>query len=852
MKPIDLVRLNEATKSTVAPDRLLAHGRFEALPEILRERPQWIVWRVEMRPNGRGNLKATKVPYDPNSRRHASSTDPTTWAPFDVAVQAFDDGGFSGIGFVFTADDPYTGIDLDNCRDPETGNVEQWAWDIIMRLGSYTEVSPSGTGLHMIGKATLPIGGRRKGNIEMYDEGRFFCMTGEHAKGTPETIEIRQAEVEALHAKTFGTRRKETTPPAPTAPFECGGVDLDDDALLEKARAAKNGGRFARLHDAGDTSGYPSPSEADLALCSYLAFWTNSDPMRMDRLFRRSALIRSKWDERHFGDGRTYGAATIEHALMGVSNGYGAGHPSRGDGTKAAEGRDSDAPRERPAITVEGGALPLMVDQAEKALLADPGPRIYQRVGLLVRVIRTESPVVRRGLKREAGALVIHPIEAPYLVERFTGAANWLKYDARSRDMKAVDCPDKVVKSYMARRGSWQVAPLIGIIEAPTLRWDGSILDKPGYDEATGLFFDPGQYEFPKIPDRPSQSEAFNALEELRDILKDFPFVDPLIDRMAAVAAILTALVRKSLPSAPLFVFRAPKMRSGKTLLADVVSMLATGRKCAVMSQALGQERSNEERKRLLAILIEGDPVVNFDNCEHALEGAALCTAITQETIKDRVLGISKTATASTSVTFLATGNNLVIAGDLSARVVPCDLDPQVERPEERVFDRDLYEFVPANRGRFVAAALTILRAYHMAGMPEQAIHRWGGFDEWSRWIRGSLVWIAQTDPTAGRARLEVVDPIRQSLRPILLAWCEAFQARAVTVAEAVRESDTHPDLKAAFFDQAGDSKGGIRTKSLGRFLEKHADRIEGGLRIERAGDRQGKALWRVRRIAET
>jgi hypothetical protein len=290
-------------------------------------------------------------------------------------------------------------------------------------------------------------------------------------------------------------------------------------------------------------------------------------------------------------------------------------------------------------------------------------------------------------------------------------------------------------------------------------------------------------------------------------------------------------------------------MRTGKTLLADIVSMLATGRSCAVMSQALGRDRASEERKRLLAVLLEGDPVVNFDNCEHALEGAALCMAITQETMKDRVLGASRTATASTAVTLLATGNNLVISGDLVARVVPCGLDPLVERPEERVFDRDLYAFVPANRGRLVAQALTVLRAYHVAGMPEQPIPPWGGFDDWSRWIRGSLTWCGLGDPAAGRSGLEVLDPVSQSLRALLLAWHDALGSRAVSVAEVVGEAERHEDLRAVLVDQTGGVKGDIRPKSLGRFLQKHAGRIEDGLRIERTGDRQGKALWQVRQI---
>jgi primase-polymerase (primpol)-like protein len=203
---------------------------------------------------------------------------------------------------------------LDHCRDPQSGEIEAWAQAIVNQLQSYTEISPSGTGLRILFKARLPPKGRRKGNIEVYDEKRYVTLTGHHLAGTPTTIESRQEALEAWHAEVF---QQASRPSAAASlldapcPREATGADLSDDLITDKARHAKNGAKFSRLM-AGHHGDYPSPSEADLALCGILAFYTQ-DPAQIDRLFRRSGLYRAKWDESR-GE-VTYGEMTIQKAL---------------------------------------------------------------------------------------------------------------------------------------------------------------------------------------------------------------------------------------------------------------------------------------------------------------------------------------------------------------------------------------------------------------------------------------------------------------------------------------------------------------------------------------------------------
>ncbi|KAA0249821.1 MAG: hypothetical protein EDX89_23530 [Acidobacteria bacterium] len=659
-----------------------------------------------------------------------------------------------------------------------------------------------------------------------------------------------QAELDAFLEKFFPKR-------ASTGPPERPSLARPSPDIVDRASKAQNGARFTRLWS-GDWSGeYPSQSEADLALCSMLAFWTQKDAAQIDSLFRQSGLFREKWDERHYGDGRTYGQETIARAVAGCVESYDAEKRP----TSAVQ---QDPANVRPSIHLEPGQLPRVVDEAEEALLNAKGEGLFQRGGVLVRLIRTEAESARRGLRRHAGALLIKPTETPYLVERLTAAATWLRYDKRSQGWIACDCPERMAAT-LAARGTWRLRNLTGVVEAPTLRADGSVLDLPGYDEVTGLFYDPGATAFPRLKARPTREDALEGLRAFQAVLSGFPFVDqpedgrPGSDLAAAVAAILTALVRRSLRSAPLFAFRAPKMGSGKSLLADVVSMVAAGRPCAVMS--LGGD-ANEERKRWLSVLLEGEPVVCIDNVERPLGGSTLCSILTQETYKDRILGMSRTVSVSTAVTLLCTGNNLVFDGDLTTRVIPCDLDPGVERPEERQFEVNLYRHVPQHRGELVVAGLTILRAYVVAGRPAQPIPTFGRFEEWSDLVRSALVWLGTADPCAGRARIEEQDPTRQRLGQLLTAWKEALPGRHATVAEAIRlaEGDTQGDgpasgsaasrLRDALLAVAADRGGRINPRYVGSFLVHHARRIEGGLRFERGSSRANVATWGVSEVA--
>ncbi|WP_199708849.1 hypothetical protein [Haloferax sp. Atlit-10N] len=350
----------------------------EAIPETLRDRDQWVCWREAERDG-----KPTKIPVTPGAGGFASATESETWASFEAALDYTETEHADGVGFVFTDDDPIVGVDLDDCRDPEAGDVDDAALDIIARLDSYTEVSPSGTGYHVLITGTLPDGRNRRGSVELYDMARFFTVTGDHVERTPTRVARRQDALTAIHREYVQDTERDTAPEsehhdgADDRSLTTGAadvdVDLEDEDLLEKARNASNGEKFERLWN-GNTVGYDSQSEADMALCCLLAFWTGGDRTQMEQLFRQSGLLREKWDEVHYADGSTYGEKTIERAIATTSEFY---DPDAGDdaadphGTPdgvATGGTPDEADRSRAYLAEKNRLLSKRVDELEATL----------------------------------------------------------------------------------------------------------------------------------------------------------------------------------------------------------------------------------------------------------------------------------------------------------------------------------------------------------------------------------------------------------------------------------------------------------------------------------------------------
>ena len=288
-----------------------------AVPVELADLRQWVCWKFEYVDRNR-----TKVPYSASGRR-ASTTDPVTWATLNEAENAQLRIGADGVGFVFHDSSDLIGVDFDHVRDSATGEIKPYALDAIRRLSSYTEISPSGEGFHVLLRGRKPnsrcnirFDARTREGFEIYANARYFTVTGQHFAGTPFAVrpvcdDVLAGIVADMEAKRDLGKPKQIVIVANTSQSVSRATLLDDSELLRRMFDAKNGGNVARLYH-GDWSAYPSQSEADLYLCGRLAFWTGKDPAQMDRLFRGSGLMREKWDSRR-GDS-TVGGITIQKA----------------------------------------------------------------------------------------------------------------------------------------------------------------------------------------------------------------------------------------------------------------------------------------------------------------------------------------------------------------------------------------------------------------------------------------------------------------------------------------------------------------------------------------------------------
>jgi hypothetical protein len=508
---------------------------------------------------------------------------------------------------------------------------------------------------------------------------------------------------------------------------------------------------------------------------------------------------------------------------------------------RAASPKRSD----RPQIIVRTDER-AVIDEAISALAKHPD--IYHRGGLLVHVIRDQGKLSR--IIRPPGAPRIVPMPLARLRELLSDSAKWAKITDGALD--AAHPPDWAVRGVDAR-GSWpELRPLEAIVETPVLRPDGTVISQPGYDEATGILFVPST-EFPACPEHPTFDDVRRARDLLHDTVVDFPFASPP-HASSWFSAVLTPLARFAFRGpAPLHLIDANVRGAGKSLLADTIAEIVTGRPMARMAPS---EDDAEERKRITAIALGGDNVAG------PLGTPSLDAALTSTEWRDRLLGTNNTIQCPLLAVWFATGNNIMLSGDTSRRCLHIRLESPEECPEERsaFHHPDLLAWVRENRPALVTAALTILRGYCAAGRPELDIPGWGSFDGWSRLIRHALVWSGEADPGITRKELRnESDRDAAALANLISGW-EAVAGEfggQCTVSQALFELDglinqgKHESLRAALDELVPMPPGKLPSAHrIGKVLSRFRGRVVGGRAIVKAtGRTMNGVAWRVQRV---
>jgi putative DNA primase/helicase len=410
------------------------------------------------------------------------------------------------------------------------------------------------------------------------------------------------------------------------------------------------------------------------------------------------------------------------------------------------------------------------------------------------------------------------------------------RFDAHEKKLRVKNPPSDVVKILLGK-GDWRFHEVVGVVDAPTLRPDGSILDRYGYDPATRLWCN-SRIKLPTIPLRPTRAQAKQAPRLYRDLLTEFPFVGK-VDWAVALAGIMTAVLRAAFALAPMSLIRAHEIGTGKSFLVDLIAYIITGRACPVMPPG---EDNAEMEKRLASMLLEGGAILSLDNLSRILKSIPLLNQIlTQETVKPRILGKSSIPECEWRGTLFATGNNIIVDADLVRRVLVCNLDAKCERPEQRKFPFNPIERVLENRAAYIAAAIIISRAYQASNQIECV--PLGGFEQWSKTAREPLIWLKEADPVASMDAEREADPVRIAAQQLMKYWKQVIGVdKAVSVRGIINKanetndlSQLHrfPEFRAFLIEQAGTGRGdGIDNTRLGIWLQDQHGRVYDGFRI--------------------
>lgn len=748
--------------------------------------PRWVEWKME---------GGTKVPFIAGTTRKANTTKPATWRTLEQCRS-------EQRGLVLTGDG-LGGVDLDGCYNPETGELTSWAADWIKRFGSYVEVSPSGTGVKVFALGApaewqthhlRAMPGKQINGILGYGKKPAIevYVCDRYFTVTGDRLPDVSAEIVAAAPGVWQSLVKFLAEaPAPAA---------------DKSAMATDNGRHGAL----------------LSLYSRL---------------RKHGATRDDAERTMRAENRTDNVALHESFAKGP-----VGERELTGVIKWVENQQADDDDKRTLVELRAGRLHEQADAVEDALVAAKAP-VYTQGGVLVRSVVEQADAARG---RRTLAARIAPCDRDWLLRQLSQEVRCVKYRQTQDGPQAAtaDVPRQLADALLSS-ASVKFSELAGIIETPTLRPDGSVLSQPGYDATTGLLL-VNPPPMPAIADEPTRQDAEQALQTLDELLSEFPFADEA-SRSVALSALVTPVVRGALSFAPLHVATAPIAGSGKSFLFDTAAAIATGKECPVLSAGANSE---ETEKRLHGAALSGQPLISIDNLNGVLRGDFLCQLTTQALVEVRRLGSTGNFRIRNCATVFANGNNIEIEGDLVRRTIRCTLNPEMENPEAREFRGNPFRAVLADRGKFVAAALTLVRAHLVANEPS-TVKPLAGFEDWSRLVREALVWLGCADPVGTQEGLRAEDPAVVALDLVMEAWVKLVASnrdkdKAFPVTELITQNhnDLDRELRAATGTRDDQPLSAVR---VGQFLKRHRGRVRRGAKVVAAYDAHTKRqTWQL------
>ena len=821
-----------ATKASKSGAHKAARGKQ---PKVLKTKPQaqngdlhhlpaalaplvklrhWVLWRFEKKGDD-----WTKVPKQPNGS-NASNDNPATWSSYKDVIAVADK--FDGIGFCLLGTD-IAAFDIDKCR---TSDLHPWASDLVTKCSSYAEVTPSGTGLRIIGYGTGSEVHRKQPvadgvSLETYRKTkRYITITGNQLPNTPQQLVNIDAHIDATVAELDANKKNKKS--------KSKGDKTELPAALRHMLYIPNLGKGM------PTGGYPSRSQL------FYAFVCEA--------------LRRGIDEN----------VIVEHALDPAYTGNAIhAHVQENGGEDYVKRQIERAANEMPDVDDKGRTLLLVIDgkldetwrATQKALVEHNCP-VYVRGGRLVQPLW-------RWEQAHDDRQVLSAHFKPYNLARLQDvtahrAVQFQKRDNRRRGQIVDIDPPKAVITQLLEAGYWPAFPtVVGIINAPTMRKDGSLLTEPGYDKATQLWYkSSGEVVLSPIPEHPSKADAKKALAELSGLLDGFPFEDG-VARSVALAGMMTTALRGALPAAvPIFLVTATEPRTGKTYLVCLTTVLATGH-IPPSTAGASEDRPEEIEKRIETAALSGRPILHLNNLPNGmvLDSSRLAELCTEGYVTIRMLGRHEEGLCDCrATTAFLNGNNVRVAGDLVLRTLECRLDAKSEEPERRTFDSDPMAAVRKDRGKYLATIFTIVRAFIKAKYPKpKTMHSVAGFEEWSRLVQQPLMWLGMADPCGNIARMRAMDIQTDELQKLHKVLRDIFKAGdKFTVAMCSRKADEmrttaygKPEFWWPELRDLMTVYGKVNEKSFGRLLARHRGRrTDGGWHYTPVGILDGSMAY--------